>query len=430
MKVSNNKSNRYLLLVILIYIGVLWSWLQYNVISIFTYWDEIYALTCLPLLLLYYQSHKCGAKNCKIVVCLAIFCVSGIVGDIFTEYSTFFGVASDLLLNLKFFMAIFSTEVIFKEQDIIDYRPKLQKHLDILTFIFIFLFFIDRLFHIFPVYEMRFGITSEQLIFPHPTFCAAAIFYLLMLRFMFCGVKRRIDRLYVCFLFWMIVMTLRFKAIATVIFCIALYMFVYRRNFNKLKWIFIGAALVSVLLIAYHQIAFYYSGFGLNNFPRGALLTTGIKIVRDYFPFGTGFATFGSYMSGVYYSQVYNKYGISSISGISQEDISGVTDQYWPMIMGQTGVIGLISMILSWYWLFRKIKKQRYKSNNYYMIGLSCFVYIVLSSTSESAICNPACFPIAVLLGIIFSQKTISKECKNHESQSYSIISTAVSSNS
>ena len=45
---------------------------------------------------------------------------------------------------------------------------------------------------------------------------------------------------------------------------------------------------------------------------RYQLLTKAFEIARDMFPLGAGFATFGSYYSGVYYSSVYAAYGLSN----------------------------------------------------------------------------------------------------------------------
>lgn len=426
MITSFKKTFLYVLLVALVYIGVLWSWLQYSVISAFKYWDEVYALSCIPMLILSYKKSFFSKEDIRLTVYLCLFSIAGIVGNIITKCATLQAAISDLFLNIKFFMALFATTYLFRKQDIRKYNNRIKIHIRFLTIVFICLFLIDRLIHIFPVYEVRFGIMSEQLIFVHPTFCAAAMFYLILLNITFCGIKNLLDKISLLFLCIIVVMTLRFKAIATVLFFVALYFFIHYKILRNFRWAIIALTVTAVMIIAYDQVAFYFSGYGLDHFARGALLTTGIKIMRDYFPFGTGFATFGSYMSGVYYSPIYAEYGISTIGGIAKHDINAITDQYWPMIMGQTGVIGLSFMILCWGEMYKKIRRFRKRNNDFYIVGLSCFVYIILSSTSESAVCNPACFPFAILLGIVFSQK-VNLRGDSHESKSNCTLSASIS---
>lgn len=49
---------------------------------------------------------------------------------------------------------------------------------------------------------------------------------------------------------------------------------------------------------------------------RYQLLTKAFEIARNMFLLGTGFVTFGSCYSGVYYSSVYAAYGLFNIIGL------------------------------------------------------------------------------------------------------------------
>lgn len=51
---------------------------------------------------------------------------------------------------------------------------------------------------------------------------------------------------------------------------------------------------------------------------RAMLYVTSFEIFKDFFPFGSGFASFASHSSGVYYSPLYAKYGIENVKGISK----------------------------------------------------------------------------------------------------------------
>lgn len=75
--------------------------------------------------------------------------------------------------------------------------------------------------------------------------------------------------------------------------------------------------------------------------PRIALYVGSLAIARDELPLGAGIGRYGSQMSREVYSPVYVAYGMDGMYGIKPERPIAVTDTYWPMILGETGVIGL-----------------------------------------------------------------------------------------
>jgi hypothetical protein len=75
--------------------------------------------------------------------------------------------------------------------------------------------------------------------------------------------------------------------------------------------------------------------------PRNALYVGSVAIARDHLPLGAGLGRFGSHMSRESYSPVYQAYGLELVSGLQEADPVAVTDTFWPMVLGETGVIGL-----------------------------------------------------------------------------------------
>lgn len=397
---------KYYILLTLIYMGIFWSFIQYSITGLFSYWDELYAMIFIPVFV--YDVINKNIKKVDVVLLIMIlaFSFAGLCGNLINSYASISVVMSDIFLNIKFLICLYLTMFIFGKIDIGKYRAKIKKHINLITCLFLILFVLNRMLKIFPIYEIRFGISSEQLIFTHPTFCASAIFYLILLRVMFvhniCLNKIDKDIFFTLLLCVIVLFTLRFKAIATILLFIAIY--IYNTYIRQLKWVIIVLGIVAILFLSYDHILAYFTGYGLRNYPRGVLLLTSIIIMIDYFPFGTGFGTFGSYMSGVHYSPVYYIYQISDIYGITKDNYNAMTDQYWPMILGQTGIIGLICMVCIWGILFVKICRIKACNKMYFIAALSSFIYILVSSTSESAVCNPACIPFAIILGLIFSQ--------------------------
>jgi len=83
---------------------------------------------------------------------------------------------------------------------------------------------------------------------------------------------------------------------------------------------------------------------------RSALYYTSFLIARDHFPFGTGLASFGSHASKLYYSAVYQDYGISGVYGLSPGDASFITDTFWPMVLGEGGLVCFLAYA-GFFWL-------------------------------------------------------------------------------
>ena len=77
--------------------------------------------------------------------------------------------------------------------------------------------------------------------------------------------------------------------------------------------------------------------------PRVALYIGSVAIARDHFPLGAGLGRYGSHMSRAEYSPIYREYGLENVPGLQPTDDSAVTDTFWPMLLGETGVIGIIA---------------------------------------------------------------------------------------
>lgn len=81
-------------------------------------------------------------------------------------------------------------------------------------------------------------------------------------------------------------------------------------------------------------------GGGVTIRARSALYGASVEIARDSFPLGVGLGRFGSHMSRVDYSPVYAEYDLDRIWGLMERFPLYITDTFWPMILGETGVIG------------------------------------------------------------------------------------------
>ena len=99
------------------------------------------------------------------------------------------------------------------------------------------------------------------------------------------------------------------------------------------------------------------------NAPRYLFFYYGGKTANTYFPFGSGFATFGSDQAARNYSRLYYQYGFNSLFGMNIDDGSFLSDTFWPMAIGQFGWIGSFVYTFIYLRVFSSFKKMRFNSD-------------------------------------------------------------------
>lgn len=84
----------------------------------------------------------------------------------------------------------------------------------------------------------------------------------------------------------------------------------------------------------------------VNGNPRLLLYTTSVQIATEHFPLGVGLGRFGSPMSRVEFSPIYAQYGLDRIYGLTPVYSAYITDTFWPHILGEIGVVGLLAYLV------------------------------------------------------------------------------------
>jgi hypothetical protein len=80
--------------------------------------------------------------------------------------------------------------------------------------------------------------------------------------------------------------------------------------------------------------------------PRVGLYAASVAIARDQLPFGGGLGRFGSHLSRAEYSPLYERYGLDQVRLLRPEDPQAATDAFWPMVLGETGLIGAVAAVV------------------------------------------------------------------------------------
>lgn len=164
-----------------------------------------------------------------------------------------------------------------------------------------------------------------------------------------------------------------------------------------------------MILVAWNKIELYFlqgiSDEGQKDLiARYALYATSFSIFMDYFPFGSGFASFATFSSGVYYSDIYAKYGIENVWGISRTFYSYIADTYYPSL-AQFGIIGICLYISFWIYIIRTALKYFKVTRNTKLITLVLLIigYFAIESTSDSTYTTHRGFFIMMILGLVLS---------------------------
>jgi hypothetical protein len=123
---------------------------------------------------------------------------------------------------------------------------------------------------------------------------------------------------------------------------------------------------------------------------RGALVAASAIVARQYVPFGAGFGRFGSYPSVLYYSSVYEDLGISGIYGFSEEHPYYLLDLYWPHLLGEVGVLGVVFMGLWFVAVWRRLRAaSEALAENTVLRPLAMFATMMLAEALAESVGAP-----------------------------------------
>lgn len=174
-------------------------------------------------------------------------------------------------------------------------------------------------------------------------------------------------------------------------------------NNNFVKYFFYSAAVLffCVLIVLGKPLlneikykASLYFGPGSEKTPRNALYIASFEIAKDYFPFGSGQGTFGSYPVGKEYSNIYYAYNLDKLHGLSKDDAMGKTDSqfvfdtHWSSILGEMGFIATFFYI--WLWFFPAFRSSQVMfSSRIQVKSLAFFITMIMVGIFIESIALP-----------------------------------------
>lgn len=153
-----------------------------------------------------------------------------------------------------------------------------------------------------------------------------------------------------------------------------------------------------------------FSDERLDVLARPATYATSLKILKDYFPFGSGLGSFATSAAAVFYSPIYYKYELNTIWGL---DSAGgfICDAFYPTL-AEFGVFGIILFIIFWKRRINEVQKLR--DVRYYKIALMSILALALESTADSSYLSGKGMGYFMLLAICINSTKHIKISKNN----------------
>ncbi|MDM0611808.1 hypothetical protein QTH09_12335 [Clostridium perfringens] len=342
----------------------------------------------------------------KMILGLFVFLILGTISTfIFNKnFKLTIGMFKDILAVAKPFVNFIFFIIVFKNVNKDSLLNKTSKRCEIyISVIFIFCI-LNLFFNIGMDHGKRLGIKVFTFLYPHPTYLVFSI--VIMLTILIASNKKN-KNIYIFLGMLILLSTFRSKALIFVLAYILINIYYQYTEKFKLKY-FIIIGIVGVIL-TWGKVEDYFI-HGLYA-ARPALYIIAVKIMIDYFPFGTGFCSFGSSLSGKYYSSVYYKYQISNVAGLQVNNYAYMADSFWPYVLGQFGLSGLITYVIMLIELYKSLKTRYYGMRSKLKAIDILIFYLLFASTAEAIFIDVtgqfAFIILAVFLGDYYKKENL-----------------------
>lgn len=357
-----------------------------EIIPVFNYLDETCALL-LFILGLFNQIYckKCMAKSDVIsLICLTCSIFLGMIASFIYGYQNAYYTLLGGFMHVKFFFLMFGIKWLAEDFARFDAIIVLKNTCFASLLFILFADVINRI-----VYGFSFMAMLDT--------CSKMIF---LIAGIYITSERLESKLILtvggCVLLYL---TGRAKAYAGILMIIALYVWMVNLN-KKIKLFDMLLLGIGAIALAWNKIYFYYVWGAAHNYARAVLTMTGIKIANDYFPLGTGFGTYASYVAAEQYSPVYYIYGISEHYEMGVNTQMFLLDTYWPSVMGEMGWGGVIFLIAILFIIFMKVQVLYKNNRNIYYACMLSFLYMIITTFEETGFMQPLLMCNAIIIGI------------------------------
>ena len=134
--------------------------------------QEIYSFILFILALVFLKRREIlvvEKRDFKIVILIAVFLLSGFLGNIKSGYQNNIYSIISALLSIRFIFAYFTTKLIFENFNLYEYRDNFNKKIKIIIVFIVLIGLVFQVLNVDMVYESLYGIKITNNIFNHLT---------------------------------------------------------------------------------------------------------------------------------------------------------------------------------------------------------------------------------------------------------------------
>ena len=202
---------------------------------------------------------------------------------------------------------------------------------------------------------------------------------------------------------------------------VSVFLIIYLKMGYKIKFNFktiISSIFIIFIAIflSWRKITIYYIDGLMTTgemWSRPAMMLTSLFIFVDYFPFGSGFASFGTYPSGLFYSSTYAEYGLNNFFGLTIDNPAFVADAFYPSL-AQFGIVGVLLYSLFWIKVLKKSLDFQYTNAQVFLFGIMTFIFFAIEGVADITFTHNRGLYILILLGCILSSKCSPNKLVKH----------------
>jgi len=133
--------------------------------------------------------------------------------------------------------------------------------------------------------------------------------------------------------------------------------------------------------------------------PRVLMYQGAFELSAEHFPLGAGFGRWGSEIAATHYSPEYVKRGFENYYGLgrSSDENAFATDTFWPVVLGETGYLGLLTYVLAIVMMIRifrsGVRSSQPLSRAMGTTGAGWLMLLLWESTAAPVFSGPPLYP-------------------------------------
>lgn len=163
----------------------------------------------------------------------------------------------------------------------------------------------------------------------------------------------------------------------------------------------LGAIVVPIFL---EGATGYFSAGALTNQARTALYAGSVLLAKQHLPFGAGVGRYGSAGSVTDYSDIYYEFGFNLIYGMSPTYTEFIMDTFWPQVLGETGVTGLLGYAAALFAMIRATLRRARDEGDDRLLPLRVIASMIAVYTLLESFAAPTygiAFPATLSCGLL-----------------------------